>query len=356
MFIPGLELSRAFYSEAVAPLVGELPHSAARIGSGSEVLGFDTPRSADHEWGPRLQLFLAPSEAHRGDELVERLAARLPRTFRGWPTHFEPVEGAIGTMAHTDGPVQHRVAVTTVADWLQDQLGFDPRRGLSAADWLAMPTQRLAEVTAGAVFHDGLGELCPLRALLHWYPTDVWRYVLACQWRRVAQEEAFVGRCGEVGDELGSAVVAARLVRDLMRLCLLLARRYPPYSKWLGSAFAELPAAIELAPVLRSALAAGHWREREEHLVVAYEAVARLQNAAALCPPVDPATRPYFGRPFRVLMADRLADALLAAVADPGIAALPRVGAVDQFADSTDLLTDPARTRVTTHAATHPIV
>jgi len=42
--------------------------------------------------------------------------------------------------------------------------------------------------------------------------------VLACQWRRISQEEPFVGRCDEVVDELGSAVVAARLVRDLMRL------------------------------------------------------------------------------------------------------------------------------------------
>jgi Domain of unknown function (DUF4037) len=354
--MPGVELSRAFYAEAVAPLIGDVPHSAARIGSGSEVLGFDTPRSVDHEWGPRLQLFLARSDAHRRDELVQHLADRLPRTFRGWPTHFEQVEGPIGRMAHTDGPVQHRVDATTVADWLHDHLGFDPRRGMSAADWLAMPTQRLAEVTGGAVFHDGLGELRPLRALLGWYPTDVWRYVLACQWRRIAQEEAFVGRCGEVGDELGSAVVAARLVRDLMRLCLLLARRYPPYSKWLGSAFAALPSAVELTPVLRSALAADHWREREEHLVVAYEAVAGLQNAAALCLPVDPSTRPYFGRPFRVLMADRFADSLRAAVADPAIAVLPRVGAVDQFADSTDLLTDPARARAVTHAAVRPIV
>ena len=62
----------------------------------------------------------------------------------------------------------------------------------------------------------------------------MWRYVLACQWKRISQEEAFVGRCGEVGDELGSAVVAARLIRDVMRLVLLIERRYPPYSKWLG--------------------------------------------------------------------------------------------------------------------------
>lgn len=50
-FVPGIELTTRFYHEAVAPLLrehfGELPHSAARIGHGSEVLGFDTELSVD---------------------------------------------------------------------------------------------------------------------------------------------------------------------------------------------------------------------------------------------------------------------------------------------------------------------
>lgn len=45
-FIPGLYLSRMFYEEAVKPVLaadfGGLQYSAALIGSGSEVLGFDT--------------------------------------------------------------------------------------------------------------------------------------------------------------------------------------------------------------------------------------------------------------------------------------------------------------------------
>ena len=54
---------------------------------------------------------------------------------------------------------------------------------------------------------------------------QVWRHLLACQWQRISQEETFVGSCAEVGADIGSAIVAARLVWDLMRLCLLLERR-----------------------------------------------------------------------------------------------------------------------------------
>jgi hypothetical protein len=169
--------------------------------------------------------------------------------------------------------------------------------------------------------------------------------MLACQWQRISQEEAFVGRCGEVGDELGSAILAAQLVRDLMTLCLLINRVYPPYSKWLGSAFTRLPCAEQLAPVLIAAVAATYWRDREHHLVTAYETVAALHNDLQLTEPVDPRTRPFHDRPFRVLRADRFTEALINSIADPGMRGLPLTGAVDQFIDSTDALGHRTRSR-----------
>ena len=354
-FIPGLELAGSFYREAVRPLLDEtapgIAHSAGRLGGGSEVLGFDTARSTDHDWGPRVQLFLAPEDvARHGDRIKAALSHRLPKTFHGYPTHFASTgEAGVGVMQEVDGPVEHRVEITDPSTWFTTYVGFDPGAGVELTDWLATPTQRLAEVTGGAVFHDGLGYLRPGRAKLDWYPHDLWLYVLACQWQRISQEEAFVGRCGEVGDELGSAVVAARLVRDLMRLCLLMNRRYPPYSKWLGSAFARIPQAPDLTPHLTAALAATTWQTREQHLSRAYETVAALHNTLALTDPVDPATRPYYDRPFQVPQAGRFTTALTHRITDPTIRALPLIGAADQFVDNTDVLTHPNRTRAATH-------
>ncbi|MDQ0930726.1 DUF4037 domain-containing protein [Streptomyces turgidiscabies] len=355
-FVPGLELSRRFYLEAVRPLLDEavpgMAHSAARLGSGSEVLGFDTARSADHEWGPRLQVFLHPQDVTRhGTRVTALLSERLPKTFSGYPTHFATLgESGIGVMRTTDGPVRHRVEVTDLSTWFTARLGFDPGKDITLTDWLATPTQRLAEITAGAVFHDGLGHLVPARTALDWYPHDLWLHLLACQWQRIAQEEAFVGRCGEVGDELGSAVVAARLVRDLMRLCLLMDRRYPPYGKWTGSAFARTPQAPTLTPVLTAALAATDWPTREHHLARAYETVAAAHNQLGLSDRVDPTTRPYHDRPFQVLHAERFARALTTHITDPAIRALPTIGTVDQFIDSTDVLSRPELTRAATRA------
>jgi hypothetical protein len=244
------------------------------------------------------------------------------------------------------GLVRHRVEVFDLSAWLIDRLGIDPRKGLGAVDWLSIPSQRLREVTAGAVFHDGLGQLTPLRHDLAWYPDDVWRYLLAVQWRRIAQDETFPGRCAEVGDDLGSRLVTARLARDLMRLAMLIERHYPPYAKWLGTAFASLPDVADLRSLLADAVEAPDWPRREDGLCGAYELLARAQNDRGLAPPVEPTVRSFHDRPFRVLGADRFADALRSAITDPSVLAVPvHVGSVDQFVDSTDLLTDPSALR-----------
>lgn len=331
-FLPGLRLAEAFYGEAVRPLLDRafprLPYAAALLGAGSEVLGFDTERSTDHDWGPRLQVLLSGGDPA---EVTAMLARHLPPTFRGYPTAF-PVTREPG------GRARHRVEVADAATWLAGQLGFDPRPPIAAADWLTVPTQRLAEITAGAVFHDGPGELSRARARLAWYPRDVWRYVLARQWQRIAQEEAFPGRCAEAGDDLGSAVVTARLARDLMRLCLLMGQRYPPYSKWLGTAFGRLPQAPVLTPSLTAAIAATSWPDRQRHLGQAYRAAAAMHNGLGLTPALNTRTRRYYNRPYQVINAGRFTAALLDSIADPQVRRLPVLGAVDEFIDSTDAL------------------
>ena len=160
----------------------------------------------------------------------------LPEEFHGWSVYF----------GWDEMPVQHHVNVVPLGEWLKSHLGFNPQVNITVQDWLTTPQQLLLEVTAGAVLHDPDGDLKRVRSKLEWYPNDIWLWLLACQWHRIAQEEAFVGRTAEVSDELGSRILTARIVRDLMRLCFLIERRYAPYSKWLGSAFRNLRIAPDL--------------------------------------------------------------------------------------------------------------
>jgi predicted N-acetyltransferase YhbS len=330
--ITGRQLAREFWADAVRPLLDErfpgLRYAAALIGPGSEVAGFDSERSTDHDWGPRMQLFLSPGDA---DPVAEALTGRLPASFRGYPVAF-PVT------REPDGIARHRVEVTSLGAWAAGRLGFDLRHEPTLLDWLATPAQRLAEFTGGEVFHDGPGELTRARKALAWYPRDVWLYVLACQWQRIGQEEAFPGRCAEAGDDLGSVIVTARLTRDLMRLCLLMHRRYPPYSKWLGTAVARLPGQAGLTASLAAAISAQDFRNREQHLCQAYETLAALHNQLGLTPPIDVHVRPFHDRPYQVIGASRLTGALREAIADQQIRQLPLTGATDQYIDSTDAL------------------
>jgi hypothetical protein len=347
VYLPGLQLAGEFYAEAVRPILDEqfprLRYAAALLGPGSEVLGFDSQRSTDHDWGPRLQILLSDGDAARhGTAITALLAGRLPASFRGYRVAFPVTKEPAGT-------VRHRVEVADLGTWLIGRLGFDPRRAVTLTDWLATPAQRLAEFTAGAVFHDEPGELTSARADLAWYPRDVWLYLLACQWRRIEQEEAFPGRCAEAGDDLGSVIVTARLARDLMCLCLLMHRRYPPYSKWLGTAFARLPGTTGLSASLSAALSADGRRSRERHLCDAFESVAALHNQLRFTRPLDTRTRGFYDRPYQVISALRFTEALRAAITDPRLRERPLTGAIDQFIDSTDAAADLRLLRTCVH-------
>jgi hypothetical protein len=234
-FVPAIELNRGFYADVVAPIMTPWRHSAALIGWGSQVLGYDTERSTDHGWGPRLTILVDGDDVDAARVAID---ASLPRTYAGWPVAY----GWDAT------PVQHHVSVTTLEQWTTAQLGFAAHRDVTASDWLSTPQQLLLEVVRGAVYHDGLGTLTPLRAQLAYFPDEVWRWMLACQWQRVGQEEAFIGRTVEVGDEMGSRILAARMARNLMQLWFLYTRTYWPYTKWFGLAFKRLPRAPELQP------------------------------------------------------------------------------------------------------------
>ena len=335
--VSGRELAEHFHREAVRPILAELlpPGSwaAARLGSGSDVLGLDDAVSQDHDWGCRLTVVLTAPRAGSVDRIDEALERALPGSFSGRPVRFATT---------WDPQVRHRVEVVTASDLAVSRLGLDPTRGLQPADWLVLTGQSVLEVTAGPIFEDSPGVLAPLHAALRWYPHDVWLYVLASGWSRLTQEMPFVGRAADVGDDIGSHVLSARLVRDVMHLAFLLERRWPPYAKWLGTAFRDLPLGPPLAPTLEEALSPGGWRLREAGLATALDQLRERQRELGL-PVAAEAVIPFHDRPYRTANPE-MATALVAAITDPEVTALPvGLGSVEQWSDNVDLLTSPVR-------------
>ena len=87
-FIPGLDLAGMLFRQ-VEPIVvshwPELSWGATRWGRGSEVLGsevlgYDSARSMDHDWGPRLQIYIVQADVALATAIRECLALELPLT------------------------------------------------------------------------------------------------------------------------------------------------------------------------------------------------------------------------------------------------------------------------------------
>ncbi|MEI9425464.1 DUF4037 domain-containing protein [Mesorhizobium sp. Cs1299R1N1] len=196
-------------------------------------------------------------------------------------------------------------------------------------------------MTAGAVFRDDVGELTALRDRLAYFPRDVWLYKLAAQWGRIAEERAYVGRAGDAGDEIGSRVVGARMVGNLMRLAMLIERRYAPYPKWFGTAFSRLVCAPQLSPILAEILAAPTWQDREAGLLRACQFMAELQIAKGVPGATAPVLGALHNRPFQFVDSLKIFASLRNAIEDEELRQLPEFGGADQFLSSNFVLAVP---------------
>ena len=349
-FIPGLKLSEHFYTEVIQPSMAKkfpkLVYSAARLGWGSDVMGFDTAMSMDHGWGPKMTLFLDEQDYNSYHQLLDDyFAENLPFTVHGFSTHFgEPLSDG-GVMAPKNTyPIHHMITITTPHKFMLDYLGVDIQHPLTPHIWLTIPQQRLRTLSSGRIYYDGLEMLAAMRQQFHWYPQDLWLYLLANQWQRIDQDEPFMGRTGSVGDEIGSRLVASRLTRDIMHLAFLMEKQYAPYVKWFGTAFQKLDLASQLLPIITAIMDSQHWQERQSRLSKAYLCLADAHNALKLTAFIEPEISNFHERPFLVPHASRFVTALLNQIQDPEIRALPpRLGSIDQIVDNTEVLENNAR-------------
>lgn len=221
----GIELSERFFHDVIDPILQAqyqpwLPFFAAGlIGSGSEVLGFDDDLSQDHNFSPRVQLFVAqPSLEPLIDTLRHTIVAAAPTHYLGfalqqdqWLSFIEvaPLDAFFLNYLH-------------LADW--------PR---TPQDWLKLDEQKLVELTNGKVFFDPQGRLQQRRALLHFYPDDVRIFLLYQGFVRLSEVGA-IERTIQRGDRIATELYRAFFVYFAIKVFHLYCRRYCPYHKWMG--------------------------------------------------------------------------------------------------------------------------
>lgn len=348
-FIPGITLNQMFHDEVISHVMKkyfpEIPYSAALVGPGSDTLGFDTPVSMEHEWGPRFYIFLS-DENHKKyrEEIHECLRQNLPLEFSGFPVNFKGYDDKryIKFMDPvTSGPVNHRFFIYTIKFFFERDLGVNPYEKIDLIDWLTFTEQSLFIVTAGKVYHDGLGELDKIRDKFSYYPNDIWLYKLLSQWKRCIYEGEIASRCGDVGDNIGSRITAARLLCEIIKLCFLMERKYAPYSKWLGTAFAKLESAKNLLPLFDNILKEESWQKRSDLLCHSYSILVELYNKLGISDKVDTKIDYLAGRPYKVLFTEDIEKGIKEAIKDEKIKKLPYpIGSLDQYIDSVLFIRD----------------
>ena len=244
----GLELSRAFFEAHGKPMLEEqFPHllsklAAGLFGSGSECFGYDDEISRDHDFEPGFCIFL-PGEAEvdrRSAFLLERAYAKLPKEFEGFRRQtLLPVGGA-------------RHGVLRTGEFFAAMVGAPDGR-LTAAQWLTIPEEALAEATNGELYFDNLGEVSRIRASLSAFPEEIRLKRLAGQLLLMGQAGQYnYDRCLRHGETAAAQLAAVEFAKSAVSAAFLLNHRYQPYYKWSFRALGALPKLSGLAAPLET--------------------------------------------------------------------------------------------------------
>ncbi|UCG43063.1 MAG: DUF4037 domain-containing protein [candidate division WOR-3 bacterium] len=221
----GIGLSESLFSEVVRPLLQRLfPElldniSAAILGDGSEVLGYDDEISRDHNFSPRVVLFFEDETFDRvGSAVAEQLKSGLPGRHAG-----------VELLEHGG---RSALQVLPLPRHFLEYLGVAAMPA-TPLDWLKYDEQRLLELTAGRVFHDPSGRLAELRQRFGFFPEQVRLYLLRLAFVRMS-ECAGAERAVRRKDLVALRLYAGHFSYFAIKAAHLLERRYCPYHKWMA--------------------------------------------------------------------------------------------------------------------------
>jgi hypothetical protein len=327
-FVKGRNLSNQFYAEVILPLLIDINHDAVLIGEGSDILGFDQPISTDHDWGPRVTIFVSNDDEIQPTR--ETVLAYLPEKFLGFPTIADENTS--------------NIQVTTAKQWLHNNLGIKDIYSLTYSDWLSLPQQHLMQFVGGVTFSDSLGDYKKAKQILTWFPDDVWRWAMASQWYFIWSSERLIQRTLEAIDYLGSQLILQKVIRYIIEMNFLQSRQYKPYDKWLGSVFGKLK---DFSFFNENIMGIFSTNDTIKQIQLLQKMLIRLgenHNRLVLSKVVDPKIVPYevgvnnAVRPYKIFNSSDYKDACIESIEASALQKLIFVGTVDQLTNVSDAM------------------
>jgi hypothetical protein len=232
----GLELSRKYYEELCRPeLIKSFEDRIDKIafglvGDGSECYGFDDELSQDHDFGPRVLLWLTQEDYAAFGAALQEAVSKLPKSFMGY-------EG-VNTSMYGEG----RDGVFTIPWFYARFIGLtSPPETIDA--WRRIPEVNLSIATNGEVFSDCPGVFTEFRnALKAGYPEDLRLKKMAARCMKMAQAGQYnYERSVRRKEFVAARMAAAEFTDAACSMIYLMNNRYKPFYKWMHRGLQQLP-------------------------------------------------------------------------------------------------------------------
>lgn len=246
----GIELAKQYYEEFGRPMLeeqfgGYIPQMAIGLaGHGSECYGYDDEISVDHDVEPGFCIWINDEADKQFGFKLMRAYMKLPKEYHGLKLKESSVYGTRGRGVHT------------IWDFYSEYIGMR-RLPQTPAEWLNIPSFRLAEATNGVVFSDPSGEFTSIRhSLINDMPDDVWSKRLSMCLFEMAQKGQYnFERCLKHGEKGAAVLCFNEYAKNLIEAVFILNKVHMPYYKWSIRAMKGLESFSSMAPELENALA-----------------------------------------------------------------------------------------------------
>ena len=251
-----ITVCRAFYEQYGKEMIRrEFPEYEHRIavglvGEGSECFGFDDEISRDHDFGLGFCMWLCRED-------FEKIGGRLQEAYlklvqdKG-QAFSEQAWGQFCSLENRH--IEGRRGVSEIWQFYSGilRLTNDPDLLVGKQYWIYAEPRFLSTAVNGQVFRDDPGVFTSFRKTLEaFYPEKIFLYRLAEQLHLFSHGgQSNYPRMMARGDLVAARLCIDQTLRSAMEIAFLLARKYPPYYKWMFRALRELKILPELPGLL----------------------------------------------------------------------------------------------------------